>query len=152
MPISNLESTKNALWKQPYYDEIKPSRYKQQSKRRLKSLFSNFPNFAIHSPAWVICYKYLGSAVLSSFLMSPCLINNRGIFFFIEMKVLLNPTSNHPLSCRLMTAVVVRDKRAQIQAAVAPYMHTIHHLHTYWKNIGLSWKNDHQSLWQSESD
>lgn len=26
------------------------------------------------------CYKYLGSAVLKSFLMSPCLIKHRGIF------------------------------------------------------------------------
>jgi len=112
----------------------------------------NFPNFANHSLAWVICYKYLGSAVLSSFLMSPWLSNQTPRdFLFIEMKFLLNPTSNRSFSSRLTTAVVVRDKRAQIQAAVAPYMHTIHHLHTYWKKhwviLKKNWPSELEAVW-----
>ncbi len=109
--------------------------------KSLHHVISNVLICAIHSPARVT--KYLRSAVFIIFPHAFLSNQTSGDFLFIDMKVLLNPSSNRPLSGRLMTAAVVWDKRAQIQAAVASYMHIIHHLHTYWKNNQtdeLSWE------------
>lgn len=91
---------------------------KKKRQKLLHHVISNFLIFAIHSPPWVIRFKDLGSAVF--IILSHASLSNQTLrdFLFVEMKFLLNPSSNRPLSDRLMTAPVVRDKRAQIQAAV----------------------------------